>query len=138
PLLGSSRDMPAHAAEEEFRRQSVDLYIPAGDIGRWQGALRNPDDPLRAAIAEVIDARQPIAVELLYTDQVGGQRTITRFGLVPAADSWLANVIRHWYLDWDGPRPDTEVLAAGEAGGARPRRPRGGDPGAAPPRHPRA
>jgi hypothetical protein len=69
---------------------------------------------VRAAIAEAIDARQPIAVELLYTDQVGGQRTITRFGLVPAADSWLASVIRHWYLDWDGPRPETDVLAAAE------------------------
>jgi hypothetical protein len=114
PMLGSARNLPTHVAEEEFRRQSVDLYIPAGDIGRWQGALRNPDDPVRAAIAEAIDARQTIAVELLYTDQVGGQRTITRFGLIPAADSWLANVIRHWYLDWDGPRPETDVLAAAE------------------------
>jgi hypothetical protein len=114
PMLGSSRNMPTHVAEEEFRRQSVDLYIPAGDIGRWQGALRNPDDPMRAAIAEAIDARQPLAVELLYSDQVGGQRTITRFGVVPAADTWLANVIRHWYLDWSGPRPETDVLAAAE------------------------
>jgi hypothetical protein len=54
-------------------------------------------------------------VELLYTDQVGGQRTITRFALVPAADSWVASVIRHWYLDWQGPRPETEVLAARDA-----------------------
>jgi hypothetical protein len=23
-------------------------------------------------------------------------------------------VIRHWYLDWDGPRPETDVLAAAE------------------------
>jgi hypothetical protein len=114
PMLGTSRNMPTHVAEEEFRRQSVDLYIPAGDIGRWQGALRNPDDPVRAAVAAAIDAREAIAVELLYTDQVGGQRTITRFGVVPAADTWLASVIRHWYLDWVGPRPETDVLAAGE------------------------
>jgi hypothetical protein len=105
----------SHAAEEEFHRQSVDLYIPAGDIGMWQGALRNPDDPVREVTVEAVDAGQPIVVELLYTDQVGGQRAITRFGLVPAGDSWLASVIRHWYLDWDGPRPETEVLAAREA-----------------------
>jgi hypothetical protein len=51
-------------------------------------------------------------VELLYSDQVGAQRTITRFGLIPAGDSWLATVNRHWYLDWDGPRPDRDVSAA--------------------------
>jgi hypothetical protein len=70
---------------------------------------------VRAAVAEAIDAREPFSVELLYTDQVGRQRTITRFGLVPAADSWLASVTRHWYLDWDGPRPETDILAAAEA-----------------------
>ena len=34
---------PNHAPLKEFRLQSRDLYIPAGDIGMWQGALRNPD-----------------------------------------------------------------------------------------------
>ena len=113
--LGSSRDLLTHASEEEFRLQTRDLYVPASDIGMWQGALRNPDDPVRAAIAEAIDARQPMSVELLYTDQVGLQRTITRFGLIPTADSWLASVHRHWYLDWDGPRPERDVLAATES-----------------------
>jgi hypothetical protein len=113
--FSSSRDMPTHAPEEEFRVQTRDLYVPAGDIGMWQGALRNPDDPVRAAVAEAIDARQPFSVELLYSDQVGLQRTITRFGVVPAADSWLASVTRHWSLDWDGPRPESDVLAAAEA-----------------------
>jgi hypothetical protein len=113
--FGASRDMPTHAEEQEFRVQGRDLYIPAGDVGMWQGALRNPDDPVRAAIAEAIDSRRPFSVEVLYTDQVGHQRTITRFGLFPAADSWLASVTRHWYLDWDGPRPETDILAAAEA-----------------------
>jgi hypothetical protein len=113
--LGSSRNMPTHAPEDEFHLQTRDLYIPAGDIGMWQGALRNPDDPVRAAVATAIDAREPLSVELLYTDQVGLQRTITRFGLIPAADSWLTSVTRHWYLDWDGPRPERDVLAAAEA-----------------------
>jgi hypothetical protein len=106
--------MPTHAAEDEFHVQTRDLYVPAGDIGMWQGALRNPDDPVREAVAAAIDAREPLSVELLYSDQVGLQRTITRFGLIPAADSWLTNVTRHWYLDWDGPRPERDVLAAAE------------------------
>jgi hypothetical protein len=110
--LSTSRTLPTPAALEEFRLQTRDLYIPAGDIGMWQGALRNPDDPVRAATAEAIDARLPITIELLYSDQVGLQRTISRFGLFPTADAWLASVTRHWYLDWDGPRPEHEVRAA--------------------------
>jgi hypothetical protein len=115
PELGTSRSLPTHASEDEFHPHTRDLYVPAGDIGMWQGALRNPDDPLRAATAAAIDARTPISVELLYTDQIGGQRTITRFGLIPAADTWLASVTRHWYLDWDGPRPESAVQAAVDA-----------------------
>jgi len=38
---------------------------------------------VRAATAQAIDARQPITIELLYSDQVGNQRTVTRFGLFP-------------------------------------------------------
>jgi hypothetical protein len=80
----------------------------------WQGALRNPDDPVRAGIIEAIETGQQITVELLYTDQVGRQRTISRFLLVPTPDTWLASLNRHWYLDWDGPRPESLTLAAGE------------------------
>jgi hypothetical protein len=113
--LSTSRNAPTPAPLEEFRAQTRDLYVPAGDIGMWQGALRNPDDPLRAATAEAIDARQPITIELLYSDQVGLQRTITRFSLIPTPDSWLASLTRHWYLDWDGPRPENQVRAAVDA-----------------------
>jgi hypothetical protein len=112
--LGSARNMPAHAELEEFRPQTRDLYVPAGDIGMWQGALRDPDDPVRAVTADAIDARQPITVELFYTDQIGRQRTIVRLNLIPAADSWLAIVNRYWYLDWVGPRPEGDVLRAAE------------------------
>ena len=112
--VATARDMPTHAPLEEFRVQTRDLYVPAGDVGMWQGALRHPDDSLRAAVAEAIDSGEGLLVELLYTDQVGGQRTITRFGLLPTDDSWLANLARHWYLDWDGPRPERDVLAATE------------------------
>jgi hypothetical protein len=112
--FGTSGNMPGHVALEEFHPHTRDLYIPAGDIGMWQGALRNPDDPVRAATIETIDARQPITVELLYTDQIGRQRTIVRLNLIPAADSWLTIANRYWYLDWDGPRPESDVLRAAE------------------------
>jgi hypothetical protein len=112
--LSTSRTVPSPTAIDQFRLQSRDLYIPAGDVGMWQGALRNPDDQLRIAIADAIDARTPITIELLYTDQVGLQRTITRFGLIPTPDSWLASVNRHWHLDWEGPRHQQQVSAAVE------------------------
>ena len=112
--VGSSRTRPAHAADEEFRGQSRDLYIPAGDIGMWQGALRNPHDPVRGEIAEAIDQRRPISIELLYTDQVGHQGTITRFGLNPVDDGWIVAMNRHWYLDRVAPRADSELRAAAE------------------------
>jgi hypothetical protein len=112
--LGSSRTHPTHAPEDQFRSQTRDLYVPSGDIGMWQGAMRDPEDPLRRAVGEAIDAGEPLSLELLYSDQIGQQRTITRFGLMPTGDVWLASVTRHWYLDWDGPRPDREVLAAAE------------------------
>ena len=103
-----------HAPLEEFRVQSRDLYVPAGDIGVWQGALRHPGDPVRAAVVEAIETSEHINVELLYSDQVGRQRTISRFGLTPLGDSWLAGLTRHWYLDWEGPRPESLTIAAAE------------------------
>jgi len=115
PGLNSSQNLPIHAPEDEFQLQSRDLYVPAGDIGMWQGALRNPEDPLRTSLAAAIDAGEGVTVELLYSDQIGQQRTITRFGLMPMGDSWLSSVTRHWYLDWDGPRPEREVQDAARA-----------------------
>ena len=79
----------------------------------WQGALRHPDDLIRAEVSHAIDTSQPIAVELLYSDQIGSQRTISRFGLTPAIDNtWIVGLNRHWYLDWEGPRPESLTLAA--------------------------
>lgn len=68
-----------------------------------------------AEIAAAIDGGQSVTVELLYTDQIGRQRTISRFGLVPTGDLWLTSLSRHWYLDWDGPRPESVAFAANEA-----------------------
>jgi hypothetical protein len=115
PGRGLSANYPSHAPLDEFHLQSRDLYIASADIGMWQGALRNPDDPVRAGLIEATNTGQPITVELLYSDQVGRQRTISRFSLMPAAETWIVSMTRHWYLDWDGPRPENLTLAASEA-----------------------
>jgi hypothetical protein len=95
----------APATELEFRTLTRDLYIPAGDIGLWQGALRDPADAAHSPIVDAVAQREAISIELLYTDQIGGQRTISRFTLVPVGEeAWLASVGRHWYLDQEGPR----------------------------------
>jgi len=108
--VGLITSMVEHFAEDELRAQTRDLYIPAGDVGLWQGAIRDRSDPAYDEVARAISGREPIAIELLYSDQVGAQRTITRFTLVPIrredADgvTRLINVSRHWYLDRAGPR----------------------------------
>lgn len=113
--LQAAGRVPNHRPESEFRAQTRDLFIPPGDIGIWQGALRELDDPDYAGVVEAIQAREPVSIELLYSDQVGGQRTITRFGLVPAGDdSWVAVSSRHWFLDRPGPRSEQEIQARAE------------------------
>ena len=107
---GLTRMTIDHIAEDELRAQTRDLYIPAGDIGLWQGALRDREDPHHREVAGAIARREPITVELLYSDQVGAQRTITRFILAPLGQDGADNGVRlisagrHWYLDRAGPR----------------------------------
>lgn len=88
-----------------FQRLTRDIYVPASDVGFWQGALRDPSDETFLAVRDAISRREQIAVYLLYGDVEGGQRVISRFGLVPAGDdAWLATVARHWNLDHPDPR----------------------------------
>jgi hypothetical protein len=96
---------------EEFRRLARDLYVPAGDVSFWQGAVRDRDDPLYAPLREAIRAGSGISIEILYGDHEGGQRTITRFWLTPrlhVADDepwlWMCATSRHWNLDRADPR----------------------------------
>ena len=109
---------PMHTDEEQFRLQSRDLYVPGGDIGMWQAALRHPEDQLRAELAAAIDERRPITVELLYSDLTGNQRAISRFGLLaPQTDEVdverrFTTMSRIWFLDTTGPREDTAALNA--------------------------
>jgi hypothetical protein len=96
-----------------FRTQGRDLYVPPGDSSFWQGAFRDRDERderERKEIAEAIRRREMIIVHLLYGDHEGGQRTISRFSLVPPGESaedpsvWIESVNRHWNLDRNDPR----------------------------------
>jgi hypothetical protein len=97
-----------HAAPEDFRRQQRDLYIAPGDIGFWQAAIREAGDPDYAELSRDIRDAQPFTIDVLYGDHEGGQRTITRFGMIPLERDdtvkWFPNVARHFNLDRPDPR----------------------------------
>lgn len=97
-----------HGPIDDFRRLTRDLYIPPGDLGFWQGALRDPTEPIFAEVQEIAKADEMFSIELLYGDQDGGQRAITRFALLPhdvdGQQVWMATVSRHWHLDRRAPR----------------------------------
>jgi hypothetical protein len=90
----------------EFRRQQRDLYIPAGDDGFWQGAIRDREDPSYEFVRSAAERGVRVMVDLLYGDHEGGQRTITRFGISPwpEIEGSRAEVLRYWNVDRDDPR----------------------------------
>lgn len=97
-------DVP-HASPGDFRRLTIDLYVPPSDAGFWEGAVRDPADPLRPGLRTALARREPVTIDLLYGDQEGGQRTISRFTLLPAGgEGWYCQVARHWNLDRPDPR----------------------------------
>jgi hypothetical protein len=105
PRLGRVLADVDHAAPEDFRPQVRDLYVPPGTVGFWQGAFRDPDDPLHEQFCTAAKVRDPVTIELLYTDLHGGQRTITRFTVMPGReDKWVGMTSKHWLLDGTGPR----------------------------------
>ena len=100
---------PEHRAPEEFRIQGRDLYIAAADTGYWHAALRDEEDVFYQPLRKVIEAREPFAVELLYSDHEGGQLAISWIGMRPITtpegeESWLPSVARHWTLNGADPR----------------------------------
>jgi hypothetical protein len=105
PGFVRSADSSDPSPLDSFRRQTRDIYVPAGDSSFWQGAIREPDDPDRDGILAAITNREGLTIELLYGDGEGGQRVVSRFAIVPAGDdAWLVSVSRHWNLDRDDPR----------------------------------
>jgi hypothetical protein len=90
---------------EGFRRLTRDLYVAPADLGFWQGTYRDRDDPGFAAAHEAITQRKAVTIDVLYGDHEGGQRTISRFTLIPTdSGEWVASVSRHWNLDRADPR----------------------------------
>ena len=106
PRPGRAAASDPHAEPADFRRLTIDLYIPASGIGYWEGAVRDPDDPLRLDLVRSLAERQPFTIDLLYGDQEGSQRTISRFTVLPVSDekAWFCQVARHWNLDRPDPR----------------------------------
>jgi hypothetical protein len=89
----------------QFRRLRLDLYVAPGDVGYWQGAIRDATDSDHDVVAAAIAERQPFRIDVLYGDHEGGQHTISRFSLSPKDDGmWSATVVRHWNLDRPDPR----------------------------------
>jgi hypothetical protein len=80
---GLQRRAVEHIPEDHLTAQTRDLYVAPGDVGVWQGAIRDRSDPGYDEIGRAISQHDPITLELLYSDQVGAQPTITRFTLVP-------------------------------------------------------
>jgi hypothetical protein len=93
-----------HPPVDSFRRLTRDLYIAPGEIGFWQGAFRDPSEVGFADARRAIEEPRRIAIDVLYGDNELGQRSITRFSLVPHDDRWIATVARHWNVDRPDPR----------------------------------
>jgi hypothetical protein len=93
--------------DDSFRRLTRDLYIAPNDTGFWQGAIRDEADPDRERLLAVCRNHGYFAVDILYGDQEGGQRTVSRFVFTPLPDregDYFVTTGRHWYLDRDDPR----------------------------------
>ena len=109
---------PQRPDPDTFRHQARDIFIAPGDIGFWQGAFRDRADPQYDEAAAAVDdntaeADQVLTIDLLYGDQEGGQRVMSRMmlqrvgrGQQPPdrAAPWIASVVRHWNVDRPDPR----------------------------------
>jgi hypothetical protein len=89
-----------------FRHQGRDIMIAPDDVGFWQGAFRDSDDPQYDEAVEAVKDGEALTVDLLYGDNDGGQRVMSRMMIRRrAADApWLASVVRHWNVDRPDPR----------------------------------
>jgi hypothetical protein len=95
-----------HPPLEDFTTQTRDIYVASGDIGFWQGALRDPATAQYKAVAAAIEAGDPMMLSILYGDWEGGQRVISLFTLRHAKekDRWLTSTGRHFNVDRPDPR----------------------------------
>jgi len=91
---------------DSFRHQQRDILIAPGDIGFWQAAFRDADDPQYDQAVSAIKSDEVLFIDVLYGDQEGGQRAMTRMTLqrIDETHPWLASPIRHWNVDRADPR----------------------------------
>jgi hypothetical protein len=89
---------------EEFTTQTRDIYVAPGDVGFWQGALRDPATAQFKAVAAAVEAGDPMMLSILYGDWEGGQRVISQFALRRVKDKWLTSTGRHFNVDRPDPR----------------------------------
>ena len=78
--VGRQDEVPTPSLAD-FRRQQLDLYIPAGETGFWQGGLYDPEEPGYRDVIEALRSDGVVYVDLLYGDHEGNQRMIVRFGM---------------------------------------------------------
>ncbi|MGH9060463.1 MAG: hypothetical protein ACRDZY_13255, partial [Acidimicrobiales bacterium] len=101
---------------ESFRPLTRALWVPPGDIGFWQGAIRDEDDAEHAELRRAIADRSPLTVDLLYGDHEGGQPAVSRFSLTPRdSDDWWAAVSQHRNLSGHGLPPPNGAGRAGRS-----------------------
>jgi hypothetical protein len=94
-----------HTGLEDFTRFTRDIYIAAGDVGFWQGSLRNASTQEFAEARGAIESHGDWTIEVLYGDAEGGQRMISRYTMRSREDGlWLAAAGRHWNVDRADPR----------------------------------
>jgi hypothetical protein len=99
---------------DEFRPQQRDLYIPDGETGFWQGAIREAGDPSYPSLSAAAQNRERVLIDILYGDAEGGQRTIARFAVSdwPNVEGERADLVRVWNVDRDEPRERAPIPAA--------------------------
>jgi hypothetical protein len=93
-----------HPPLEDFITQTRDIYVASGDVGFWQGALRDPATAQFQAVAAAVEAGDPMMLSILYGDWEGGQRVISLFALRRPKDRWLTTTGRHFNVDRPDPR----------------------------------
>ena len=107
-MEGTQNAAVGHSEPGEFRAQTRDLYVAPGDVGFWQAAIRDRNDPDHSWLCRSITDAQAFTIDLLYGDNEGGQRTMTRFGMIPLQVAeqtrWYPSTARHWNLDRPDPR----------------------------------
>jgi hypothetical protein len=86
---------------DTFVAQQRSLVVPSGDVGYWQGAIREGDTDRgdAEALRHAIEAGDRLILCLRYADMDGGHDTVTRYSLSTDENGdWLFGISTHWSL----------------------------------------